>query len=105
MPVILKRHPDKKGGHQHLILDDIEDKHVSVGLTSQPKKGRNSTNYKCETDVLGNGKTSFLRRQGTVDSMKNYDSPRSAKMTEKDYAQAKMYGERAKQKYLNKRKK
>ena len=102
---MLKRHRDKNGGHQHVILENIEDKHVSVGLSSKSKKGRNSTNYKCETDILGNGKASFLRRQGTVDSMTNYDSPRSAKMTEKDYAQAKVYGERAKRKYLDKRKK
>ena len=105
MPALLKFHHDKNGGHHHVILENVKDKHVSVGLTSKSKKRHNSTNYKCETDVLGNGKMSFLRRQGTVDSMTNYDSPRSAKMTEKDYAQAKMYGERAKQKYLNKRKK
>ena len=103
--VILKRHKDSNGGHQHVILENIGDKHVSVGLTSRVKKGRNSTNYKCETDVLGNGKKSFLRRQGIVDPINNYDSPRSATMTEKDYARAKIYGERAKQKYFNKRKK
>ena len=54
--------------------------------------------------ILGTGVVLRLRRQGIADKTQNYYDPRSAKMTEKDYAQAKVYGERAKQKYFNKRK-
>ena len=102
--VLLKKHRDKNGGHHHVILEDIEDKHVSVGLTTDFKKGKNSTNYDCRGDVLGNGKASYMRRQGTVDFQENYFNPRHGKMTEEAYAQAKVYGERAKQKYFEKKK-
>ena len=46
--VLLKRHRDSQGNHNHVILEDIDDRHVSVGTTSRPKKGKNSPNYKCE---------------------------------------------------------
>lgn len=62
--VEMKKHGDKNGGHPHVIVDDIEDKHVSVGLTTQMKKGKNNTNYKLETSPLRDGKTSYMRRQG-----------------------------------------
>ena len=102
--VLLKRHGDNKGGHHHVILDDIDDKHVSVGLTTQKKKGKNSTNYNCKSDVLGNGKFSYMRRQGTVDRKENYFEPKSGKMTKEAYDQAQIYGDRAKQKYLAQKK-
>lgn len=107
LQVRLKMHNDLKGGHHHVILEDIDDKHVSVGLSSKNKKGRNSTNYACENDVIGNGKSdrSYLRRQGTVDFKNNYYDESIGHMTEKDLNQAKIYGERAKQKYLEKNKK
>lgn len=103
--VLLKKHGDKNGGHHHVILEDIEDKHVSVGLTTDPKKGKNSTNYNCKCDVLGNGENSYMRRQGTVDFQKKYYEPTTGKMTEEAYAQAKVYGERAKQRFLEKKEK
>lgn len=103
MSVILKRHRDKNNGHRHVILGDIDDKHVSVGLTSKKKKGRNSTNYDCKSDVIGNGENSYMRRQGTVDYKSNYFSPTTGQMAEKAYEQAKIYGERAKERYLNKK--
>lgn len=103
--VTLKRHRDNQGNHHHVILEDIDDKHVSVGTTTKAKKGKNSTNYGCENDVVGNGKRSYLRRQGIVDSRDKYFDQKVGRMTEKDYAQAKIYGERAKEKYLSQKKK
>ncbi len=103
--VLLKRHRDSQGNHNHVILEDIDDKHVSVGTTTSPKKGKNSPNYKCENDIIGNGKQSYLRRQGIVDLKSNYSNPKQGRMTVKDYAQAKIYGQRAKEKYLAEEKK
>ena len=102
--VPIKTHKDKNGGHYHVIVDNVEDKHVSVGLTTKKKKGKNNTNYPLEKSPLGDGKTSYIRRQATVDSKNNYHSPRKGSMTPKDYEQAKVYGERAKQKYLKEKK-
>ena len=98
--MLLKRHRDKQGNHHHVILEDIEDSHVSVGTTTKVKKGKNSTNYGCESDIVGTGKRSYLRRQGTVDKKENYYDAKTGLMTEKDFNQAKIYGERAKEKYL-----
>ena len=43
--VEIKNHNDKNGGHPHIIVDNIDDKHVSVGLTHDKKKGKNHPNY------------------------------------------------------------
>ena len=37
--VTVKFKTDKNGGHNHVIVDNIDDKHVSVGLSTKPKKG------------------------------------------------------------------
>ena len=106
--VRIKKHGDKNGGHHHIIVEDFEDKHVSVGLTTRKTKGKNSThtNYKCEFDPLGKGTESYIRRQGTVAPVKEYEPhERKGKMSPKDYARAKEYGDKAKRKYLSKRKK
>lgn len=103
--VLLKRHRDTQGNHHHVILEDIEDKHVSVGTTTKSKKGKNSTNYGCDNDIVGTGQRSYLRRQGIVDFKTNYSDPKQGRMTIKDYAQAKIYGQRAKEKYLAQKKK
>ena len=100
--VKIKNHRDVKGDHPHVIMGDIQDKHVSVGLSTKPKKGKNSTNYKCESNPLGGEGTSYMRRQGTVDKKTNYYGARSGQMSPKDYEQAKVYAERAKQKYIKK---
>lgn len=83
-----------------MILESFEDKHVSVGLTTEAKKGKNSPNYHCEVDPLGQGKKSYLRRSGTVDKKTNYYGERSGNMTPKDLAKAKQYGDKAKEKYI-----
>ncbi len=103
VPVGIKDYRDKKGGHPHVIIEDIEDKHVSVGLTKDKYKGRNATNYKCEVSPLGDGKQSYMRRQAQVEPRKDYYNPRNGKMDAGDYERAKVYGERAKQKYLQKK--
>lgn len=77
--VLIKNHKDTKNSHPHVILEDIEDKHVSVGLSTHPKKGKNSPNYKLEQDPLDSGKESYMRRQGTVSPKKNYIIPELGK--------------------------
>ena len=105
--VSLKRHRDKNKGHHHIIVDSVGDKYVSVGASSKATKGKNSKspNYRCETDILGNGKPTYLRRQGTVDIKSNYFGSRIGQMTITDYGRAKVYADRAKEKYLLKKKK
>jgi len=105
VPVTIKWRDDKQGGHNQVILENIDNKHVSVGLTTKASKGKGSTNYKLENDPLGKGKTSYMRRQGTVAPQTEYKDPRKGNMTPKDHARATEYGERAKQKYINKKKK
>lgn len=101
--VTIKFKNDKNGGHNHVIVDNIDDNHVSVGLSTKPKKGKNSTNYKLDISPLLDGKTSYMRRQGTVAPKKSYRKPRQGQMTEKDLERAKEYGENAKKKYIEKK--
>lgn len=102
--VTIKFKNDKNGGHNHVIVDNIDENHVSVGLSTKPKKGKNSTNYKLERSPFPDGKTSYLRRQGTVAPKQLYTSPQKGKMTKKDHERAVQYGERAKQKYIEEKK-
>lgn len=102
VPVTIKTHNDNKGGHPHVIVDNIGDKHVSVGLSTQAKKGKNSPNYKLSKSPLDDGKQSYMRRQGTVAPVQSYHTPRKGTMLPKDYEQAEKYGEKAKRKYLEK---
>lgn len=101
VPVMIKTHHDKKGGHPHIIVDNVEDKHVSVGLSTKPTKGKGSKNYRMEKSPFDDGKQSYMRRQGTIATKSEYAGQRKGTLTPKDYAQAKIYGDRAKQKYLN----
>ena len=106
LPVDIKRHGDSNGGHFNAILEDFEDKHVSVGLTTKATKGAHSSrkNYKCEVNPLGGKEQSYMRRQGMVAPKKEYEPiARKGYMSQKDLAQAKIYGEKAKQKYIEKR--
>lgn len=100
IPVVIKDHRDRNGGHHHVIVDDIEDKHVSVGLTQDSKKGKNATNYSCQVSPLGDGKHSYMRRQAQVAPKSEYYNPRQGRMEKSDYERAQIYGERANQKYL-----
>lgn len=102
--ITIKTHHDKKGGHPHIIFDNVDDKHVSVGLSTKPTKGKGSKNYRLEKSPFNDGKQSYMRRQGTVAPKTEYSGKRHGSLTPKDYEHAKLYGERAKQKYLNKKK-
>ncbi len=102
MPITIKDYRDKNGGHHHVIVDNIEDKHVSVGLTQDKYKGKNATNYKCQTSPLGDGKQSYMRRQAQVAPQKEYYNPRGGMMELGDYQRAQEYGDRAKKKHLEK---
>lgn len=102
--VRIKNHKDYNGGHPHAIMDDIDDKHVSVGFTTQKKKGKNGgTNYAMEKSPLNNRKQSYMRRQAIVAPTKEYENPRQGTMTQKDYERAKQYAEKAKQKYIDRK--
>ena len=102
--VVIKKHNDSNNGHPHVILEDFEDKHVSVGLTTRKYKGTNSSrkNYRLEKDPLGKLENSYMRRKGIVDYKTNYQNPRKGKLTKKDYEQALLYGQKAKEKYIKK---
>ena len=103
VPVCIKDHRDKNGGHHHVIVDDIDDNHISLGLTTRKKKGKNSTNYYCQISPLEDGKDSYMRRQAQVAPKKEYFNPREGKMEIVDFEQAKIYGARAKKKHLEKK--
>ena len=45
-----------------------------------------------------------MRRQGTVAPKKEYSGERKGKMTPRDYGKAKEYGDKAKQKYIDRKK-
>lgn len=100
--VTTKIHRDAKGGHHHIIVDDIGSKHVSVGLTTKKSKGKGATNYPLEQSPFNDGKKSFVRRQAIVDEKSNYHGQKPGELTKKDYERVKLYGDRAKQKYLEK---
>lgn len=102
--ITIKNHKDKHGGHPHVIIEDIDDKHVSVGFTTKPKKGKNSPNYSLAISPLKDNKKSYMRRQGTVDYKFNYYDKRSGVMDNKDYEKAKEYSKSAKKRYLDKKK-
>ncbi len=102
--VTIKFLPDSNGGHHHIVIEDIDDKHVSVGLTTHKRKGKgkkSGKNYTLSKSPLNDGKESYMRRQGTVKPKKSYQGAKKGKMTEKDYRQAKVYGDKAKAKYLS----
>lgn len=105
--VLLKWRGDDNGGHNHVIMDTFEDYHVSVGTTTKKTKGANSKskNYSCKNDILGNGQRSYLRRQATVAKINTYGKSSSGRMTSEDYAQAKVYAQRAKEKFSNNKEK
>ena len=110
VPVTVKKHRDKNGSHNHVILGNIGNNHVSVGLTTQAKKGRNSTNYRLEKDTLDIGqkgykpkKVTYMRRQGTVAKKTDYFQERKGSMVKKDYKKAMEYGNTAKEKFLQKK--
>lgn len=103
--VPVKKHKDNNGHHYHGIIDSLEENYVSVGFTTSKTKGKGTHNYKLKIDPLDNGKNSYMRRQGTVDKKKNYYNDYKGKMTPKDHAKAKEYAEKAKQKYISKKRK
>lgn len=49
--------------------------------------------------------TSYMRRQGTVANIKEYSGLYKGVFTKNDYERAKTYGNRAKQKYIENKKK
>lgn len=105
VPVQIKNLNDSNGGHPHVIMDNIDDKHVSVGMTTNPFKGKNHPNYRLKNDPLGGDKTSYIRRQATIAPKKNYYNPRMGALNKKDYETAKRYCDKAKKKYIERQKK
>ncbi len=106
VPVTIKDHSDSNGGHPHAIMDNIDNCHVSVGLSTKKTKGKNGgNNYTMEKSPLNNGKASYMRRQAVVRPTREYSNQRQGTMTKKDHAQAKKYADKAKQKYIAKKNK
>lgn len=103
VPVSIKTHKDRNGGHPHVIMGDVDNMHVSVGLSTQKKKGKNSPNYKLSVNPLGENTQSYMRRQGTVAPKGEYERSRKGAMAQEDYKKAKEYGDKAKRKYLKKK--
>lgn len=102
--VPVKKHKDSNGNHYHGIIDSLEENYVSVGFTTSKTKGKGTHNYKLKIDPLDNGKPSYMRRQGTVDKKNKYYNDYKGKMTPEDHAKATEYAEKAKQKYITKKK-
>lgn len=98
--ITIKTHTDKNGGHPHGIMDNIDDKHISVGFTTDNKKGKNHPNIKLDKDPLCGNKPAYMRRQATIDKKSNYSKPSTGKMSGEDYKKAKMIAEKAKAKYI-----
>lgn len=103
--VEIRRHRDSRGGHPHVMVDKVQGKEVSVGLTHSPKSGKNMPNRKLEVNPLGGKETVYMQRRGTVAPKKEYGAAKQGNMHPKDYTAAQKYGETAKQKALNKKKK
>lgn len=102
--ITVKTHNDSNGGHPHGIIDTVGKKHVSVGFTTKNKKGKNHGNIPLDINPLPNKKKkSYMRRQGTVDDIKNYTNPRTGEMTERDYEKAKGIVQKAKERYLTRK--
>ena len=101
----IKKHNDKKKGHYHGILEDIDGKHLSIGFTRDKFKGKNHPNRALKYDPMERGQTVFMKRQATIDDVKNY-KPKiySGIMFYQDYDKAKEYGQRAKENYYKKKK-
>lgn len=98
--VDMKMHRDNNDGHHHIIVDNYENKHVSVGTTTDPFKGKNHPNIHLGYSVLNNEQESHMHRQGTVDLQSNYYNPHKGQMTLKDFERAKQIGEKAKLKHI-----
>ena len=100
--VTIKFKNDKNGGHPHIIVDNLAENHVSIGLSTHAKKGKNSPNYKLTVNPLGGSKQAYMRRQGTVAPKGSYHDPKKGVMTPNDYDKAKTYGDKAKHKHIEK---
>lgn len=100
--VDLKFHPDSNGGHHHIIVEDLGDNHVSVGLTTSPKYDSKHKNIKLEHSPISNHKQSYASRKGTVDKKKNYNSPKQGQITQTDKTKVKQIADKAKAKVIKK---
>ena len=100
--VNLKFHPDSNGGHHHIIVENLGDKHVSVGVTRDNKYDKKHNNVPLDHSPLSNGQKSYALRKGTVDEKKNYNSPKQGEITTEDAAKVKKIADKAKAKELKK---
>ncbi len=103
--VEIRIHNDANGGHPHIMVDAVDNKFVSVGMTHDQFKGKNHPNIALEHDPLGDSNQTYMHRQGTVDNRKNYSATsKTGEMTALDNKKAQEIGEKAKQKYLSQQK-
>lgn len=59
------------GGHYHVIVDESDNKYISVGLTSD--KPNNKKNQSLHLVYESNGKIARMKRDATIDNNKTYD--------------------------------
>ena len=104
--VKMKWHKDKQGGHHHIIGDSIDDKYVSVGLTSKSRPGKSKhKNTQLEARILDKETTSYLRREAQVIRKDLYTGNYVGYVTCNDKKQIDNQIEKAKEKYKNNKKK
>ncbi len=97
---------DKQGGHHHIIGDSIDDKHVSVGLTSKSRPGKSRhKNIELESRILDKKTTSFIRREAKVLHKDLYTGNYVGYVTTKDKEQIDNRIAIAKKKYKDKKNK
>lgn len=102
--VKIKRLSDKNDGHKHIIGDSIDDKYVSIGLTTQTTPGKSKHKNKAlQARVLNLNKTSYLRREGRVEKKSKYTNNYIGYVTPDDKIEIDARISKAKQKYLDKK--
>ena len=103
--VKIKNHNDSKGGHPHIILDDIGNKHVSIGITHTKKNKKKPNNHELKINPLGETRKSYMQRSATVKPKREYFRTRNGLMNPEDFNKAKLIGDKKKKNYLENKKK
>ena len=97
---------DKNDRHPHLIMDEVDDKYISMGLSTEPRKGKNKKagkNKPLQINPLGGNDKSYMRRKATIENKKRYEKIQQGKIHTADYDVAKYYSDIAKDAYNKKK--
>ena len=102
----IRQHHDGKGGHPHVMTGQVDNKLVSVGLTHDPKKSKNSANRKLTVNPLGKQEPSYMQRKATIDKPSSYGKEvRKGQLSNSDAKYAKKITKKAIEKYNAKKEK